>query len=302
MFEEMRQFNSTLQTKVDIATTELKEKVELLEEARRKETDLMDIMGHELRTPATIAKLNSEMLEIYKSQLQAVQQEGYATKLHRIRESIDNEIRLINTLLLSAKLEGSKLELNKEEVDVINAITMSIHGNQLKADAKNLKVTFNVPTETEFPSALADKARFQEITDNLIGNAIKYTPSGSVTVNLTHDANMINFEVIDTGIGIKKELLPKLGRKFYRVEQYIKDGQGNDAHSIVRPGGTGLGLFVVFGLVKAHGGEIKVESEEGKGSKFSFSVPIFKETKASIKKANEHKELNVFKKMGLKKQ
>jgi signal transduction histidine kinase len=290
-------FNADLKNVVRDATEELEDKVNLLEEARKKENDLLDIMGHELRTPATIAKLNSEMLEQYKEDIEGQRQTSYSTQLHRIRESIDTEIRLINTLLLSAKLEGNKLELNKEKVDVVNAIDMSIHGNEVKAKSKKLKINFK-PAKNIITFALADKGRFQEITDNIIGNAIKYTEKGSVTINVSNVGDFILIDVIDTGRGIPKELLPKLGKKFYRVEQYIKDNEGA-ARDIVRPGGTGLGLFVVFGLVKAHGGEMRVESEVGKGSKFSFTIPIFRQDPNAI--ANKAVEKDLFVKMGLAK-
>jgi signal transduction histidine kinase len=294
LYEKTTSFNRTLKQKVEQATTELQDKVKLLEEARKKENDLLDIMGHELRTPATIAKINAEMLQKFTLELVKASKEDYERILRRIRESIDTEIRLINTLLLSAKLEGNKLELQKEEVDVVNAIEMSIHGNEIKASQKNISVKFK--HKKNFPKALADKGRFQEITDNLIGNAVKYTEKGSVTIDISHDEKYIFVDVKDTGIGIPQNLLPRLGKKFYRVEQYINDGNGFN-RDIVRPGGTGLGLFVVYGLVKAHGGEMKVESEVGKGSRFSFSIPIFDSKDSTFTQIKQEKDL--FKKFGL---
>jgi signal transduction histidine kinase len=293
--EAVIEFNKTLQKKVSEQTLQLQDKVKLLEEARRKENDLMDIMGHELRTPATIAKINAEMLKKYSLELATASQEDYERILKRISDSIDTEIRLINTLLLSAKLEGDKLELRKEEVDVINAIEMSIHGNEAKAAQKDLAINFTAPDK--FPKAIADKGRFQEITDNLIGNAIKYTEKGSVTINVSHTEDFIKVDVQDTGRGIPENLVHKLGKKFYRVEQYIKDTTPT-ARDIVRPGGTGLGLFVVFGLVKAHGGEIIVKSELDKGSTFSFTIPIFKES--DKKNLDQDTEKDLFSKFGLK--
>ena len=261
LYEEVQEFNSVLQQKVDEQTKELQIKVKELEEARRKENDMIDIMGHELRTPATIVKLNAEMLRKYIDS----NPEEYAKYLDRISKAIDTEIGLINTLLTSAKLEGNKVEIRREKVDIKESIEMSVHGNE-----KALKERVKIYTEIEkgLPFAYADKIRVMEVLDNLISNAVKYTEKGRIDIQARSKGENIQISVRDTGKGIPKEDIPKLGSKFYRANNYL-------GSKIVRPGGTGLGLYVTFRLVKLMGGKISVESEEGKGSTFTFTLPIY---------------------------
>ena len=281
LFEQLSEFNSVLQQKVDEQTKELQIKVKELEEARRKENDMIDIMGHELRTPATIVKLNAEMLRKYIDS----NPEEYAKYLDRIRKAIDTEIGLINTLLTSAKLEGDRVEIKEEKVDIKESIEMSVHGNE-----KDLKEGVKIYTDIQegIPFAYADRIRVMEVLDNLISNAVKYTDKGRIDVKARFDEKNIIVSVSDTGKGIPKEDIPKLGSKFYRANNYLES-------KIVRPGGTGLGLYVTFRLVKLMGGKINVESEEGKGSTFTFTLPRY-----INQKLDNTDTVDKFTKLGLK--
>ncbi|HOR52763.1 MAG TPA: histidine kinase N-terminal 7TM domain-containing protein, partial [Candidatus Pacearchaeota archaeon] len=174
LYKQVEDFNKDLKKKVDEQTKELQQKVEELEEARRKERDMLDIMGHELRTPATIVKLNTGLLEKYINS----NPENFKKYLNRIKNSIENEIRLINTLLSSAKLEGKKIEMNKERISIPEQIETVLHGYEYQAEAKGLKMISDIDEDTK--DVYADKVRVVEILDNLISNAIKYTDEGSV--------------------------------------------------------------------------------------------------------------------------
>jgi len=277
---QVMQFNETLKDKVEQATADLREKIKELEEARKKENDLIDIMGHELRTPATVVKMNVDLLtnwlnKVKEQILEPKNIDDFHHYTKRIKQSIDNEIKIINTLLASAKLEGNRLVLMKVPVNTINAIELGIEGQRENVEKKGLKLIFEKPKDADkFPLAFADKGRFQEIVDNLISNATKYTDEGQIAITASHDKDYIKISVKDTGKGIAKNDISKLGKKFFRTNQYLNTDKEDSATQLVRPGGTGLGLFVVFGLVKAHGGEISVESELGKGSTFTFTIPI----------------------------
>jgi signal transduction histidine kinase len=120
---------------------------------------------------------------------------------------------------------------------------------------------------------------------------------GSVTVSSTYNEAEVEITVADTGKGISKEDLPKLGQKFYRVSNYTESSDGGRI-DIVRPGGTGLGLFVTFNLIRKMGGDIRVESELGKGSKFIFTLPRYNGQKDGFHKAQSN---DMFEKLGLKK-
>jgi len=294
LYTELQSFNQTLQSKVDAQTQELQIKVEELQEARRKENDMIDIMGHELRTPATIVKLNAQLLEKFTGDIKS-DPEAYKRYVDRIKMAVENEIKLINTLLSSAKLEGDKIVIDPEEIDINGEIEMAIHGNERDAKEKNLPIINNSKPET--PHVYADKARVVEILNNLISNAVKYTDKGSVTVENSYDDNFVEISITDTGNGISAEDLPKLGQKFYRAGNYIESGE-KDQIDIVRPGGTGLGLFVTFNLIRKMGGDIHVESEVGKGSKFIFTLPIYK---AQAIHDHDGDSNNMFDRLGLKK-
>lgn len=283
LYQEVEIFNKSLQEKVNEQTKELQIKVKELEEARRKEADMIDIMGHELRTPATVVKLNVELLEKFIESNPA----EFKKYIDRIKKSVETEIGLINTLLTSAKLEGNKVEIRNDNVDIKAEIEMAVHGHEIDFEEKGIQFNNNVDPNT--PNVYADRVRVVEILNNLISNAIKYTQRGSVTVSTKYDDNFVTVTIQDTGKGIPKENIPKLGEKFYRIDNYL-------GSEIVRPGGTGLGLYVTFGLVRLMGGDIWVESEIGKGSTFSFTLPIYKGQEIGSSDSS-----NMFEKLGLKK-
>lgn len=281
LYQEVQEFSKSLQQKVNEQTQELQIKVKQLEEARRKEADMIDIMGHELRTPATVVKLNIELLKKYIDS----NPEEFKKYIDRIGNAVDTEIGLINTLLTSAKLEGNKVEIKHNKVDVKEEIEMSIHGHE-KEVREGVSISKDI--EQNLPFAYADKIRVAEVLNNLISNAIKYTDKGNISVIAHTQGDYIVVSIKDTGKGISKEDLKQLGEKFYRVDNYLES-------EIVRPGGTGLGLYVTFGLVKLMGGKIEVESTQGVGSKFTFTLPKYTGQQVEVLGT-----MNRFEKLGLK--
>ncbi len=315
LYQEVEKFNQTLKHKIAKATEELRKKNKRLEEARRKERDMMDIMGHELRTPASVVKINADMLKMARKRIEKEDEESCTTfltqldkSLPRIKDAIENELRLINILLTSAKMEGNRLELHKDEVDILKLIDMGVHSQETDAEKKDLYLKYEKSENPQnFPTVYADQVRLQEVLYNLINNAVKYTKKGGVTVKpeLTEDGKYVKVVIQDTGVGIPEEEISKLGRKFYRVGQYInQDNEDNltnkkeDRPDIVRPGGTGLGLYVTFELIKAHNGKIDIKSEVGKGSIFTFTIPIYDPDKHEKKEEKQVKD--VFTRLGLK--
>lgn len=281
LYQEVQSFNETLQHQVEEKTQELGIKVKQLEEARRKEADMIDIMGHELRTPATVVKLNIELLKKYIDS----NPEEFKKYIDRIGNAVDTEIGLINTLLTSAKLEGNKVEIKHNKVDIKEEIEMSIHGHE-KEVREGVSISKDI--EQNLPFAYADKIRVAEVLNNLISNAIKYTDKGNISVIAHTQGDYIVVSIKDTGKGISQEDMKQLGEKFYRVDNYLES-------EIVRPGGTGLGLYVTFGLVKLMGGKIEVESTQGVGSKFTFTLPKYTGQQVEVLGT-----VNRFEKLGLK--
>lgn len=294
-----------LKRKEEKFNKELKKNIAQLKEIQQKERDIIDIMGHELRTPMSIIKnyfallkkpLNSVLSSLDKEQLTKVNK-----YLDGIDENIGREIKLIDTLLSATILEDASLELNREPVDIIDVIEDSIVGQKNIARKKDLLLRFEKPSGWEtYPRIFADRVRIQEAVDNILSNAVKYTKKGEILVTVGHDRDFVTIQVKDTGIGMSEKELKNLGKKFYRAKQYIANGQNNKDQSnaaIIRPGGSGLGLFVTYGVIKAHGGQIRVESTVNKGSIFHIKIPAYKGQNTT----KENKPRDMFKRTGLTK-
>jgi len=245
-----------------------------LEETLRKERDMLDILGHELRTPLGTVRNAIKMLLRSKAngQLTDEQLNKYLVM------SDENSVRLakiLETILSSTKIDNNRLTLTFDKVDMQDAVNDTVEANRRRAEEKGLQLSVEASTQI---FSYGDRDRVQEIVDNLVDNAIKYTDKGSIAIKLKQVDQLIILDVIDTGKGIPEEDIPKLGEKFYRSQTYLE----NKELDVIRPGGTGLGLYVTFSLAKAMGGEIVVTSKIGEGSTFSLRVPAY--TGQEIKK------------------
>jgi CheY-like chemotaxis protein len=170
---------------------------------------------------------------------------------------------LINDILDLSKVEAGKIELKHEEFSLPNLLSECQTLVNTMATKKSISLESKV--EEGVSSITADSTRFKQIMYNLLSNAIKFTPDeGRVSVEAKSSDDMLEISVTDTGIGIKKEVQEKIFEEFYQVDStYARQYQG-----------TGLGLALTKRLVGLHGGKIWVESEVGKGSKFSFTIPL----------------------------
>jgi signal transduction histidine kinase len=234
---------------------------------RSKETNILDILGHELRTPLSVIKINSELLEKSRSK----DRNKYIT---RIQRALDTEIKLLNKLLTSSKIEGKKIDLNLQKVDINEKIRDVVEIQKPKIDKKKLNMKLNLDTQELF--AYADHIRVIEILNNLLENAVKYTDKGSIEIETKKDENKIYISIKDTGRGIKKKDIKRLGEKFFRTEQYTSS-EFNDDFDIVNPGGIGLGLYISFNLIKEMGGDINIKSKLKEGSTFTFWLPRYRD-------------------------
>src|SRR5262249_33991502 len=139
------------------------------------------------------------------------------------------------------------------------------------AEQKGLKLDYTPPAGDIF--TYADRTRTQEVVDNFLSNAVKYTDKGTIKVDVWKDGSFGWIRVKDSGIGISEDDLKNLGKKFFRAKQYTPGGVTKEAN-IVRPGGTGLGLYVTFDLIRIMGGTLYINSKIGDGSSFTFSLPL----------------------------
>lgn len=254
-------------------------------ESESKQREVLDVIGHELRTPLSIVKVSFDLL---KGKLQETSsQEDLSKYFERIDEAVLRAERILESAISSAKIEEGRLELHLEEVDLIPIIRNSIFVVEKEVKEKDLELQLRLPEEA---TVYADRVRVQEIMDNFLTNAVKYTNKGTIEISLSQSEGEWTVEVKDSGIGMSEESLKLLGEKFFRVVQEEKDD------NLVKPGGTGLGLYISFKLISLMGGSFEVESELKKGSIFKFSLPIYRGQKEMSQENNEQKDL--FKRMG----
>ena len=161
------------------------------------------------------------------------------------------------------------MQLLLTKVDMLDVINDAIEGQAGIAKDKNTGIKFELPAGKEF-FAYADRVRTQEIMDNFLSNAVKYTDKGIVEIYIWEENEYIFIETKDTGICISAEDLQNLGKKFFRAKELFDEKPGN-----VQPSGTGLGLFVTFSLIDIMHGKRIIESEKGKGSRFVFALPRY---------------------------
>ncbi|MCP4614568.1 MAG: response regulator, partial [Planctomycetes bacterium] len=169
---------------------------------------------------------------------------------------------LVDDILDFSKMQNRTLELNTKPVDLRSLVDIVLATSKVLVGDKDVSIVNDIGPDT--PSADADENRLQQIMFNLIGNGIKFTETGTVKISTTKKDSKLIISVSDTGIGIPKDFFAQIFKSFEQA-----DGDTSRVY-----GGTGLGLAVTKQLVELHGGKIWVDSIEGKGSTFSFSLPI----------------------------
>ena len=213
-------------------------------------------VSHELKTPLTSIRGFAETLIDGGID----DKENAIRFLGIIKNNSERLSRLVEDLLTISNIEMGKIKLNKKKVNVINAIEAAKTILEPKADAKNLYIKVG---SDDSQSVLADKDRLEQVLINLIDNGIKFTESGGITISVVGKGAMVAFSIADTGSGVPRKDLSRLGERFYRVDS----ARSRDL------GGTGLGLAIVKHLVSSMGGTLKIESEQGKGTIVSFTLP-----------------------------
>lgn len=230
-----------------------------LKELERVRTDFLATISHEFKTPLTSIMMAASMLtEGGMGSLNTDQAETVET----IREDGDRLLRMVNELLELMKIESGREVYHLEACSIADIVEVSGHSFIETARVKG--ITLSSKVEKELPLVYADFEKIRWVLNNLIGNALKYTSSGdSIVVTANQDSKFVYVSVQDTGTGIPHEYLDKIFDKFVQVD---------DPEFTVE--GTGLGLSVSKEIVQAHGGGIRVSSEVGIGSIFTFSLPI----------------------------
>ncbi len=238
-----------------------------VERANRLKSDFLASMSHELRTPLhTIIGFSELLAEEVQGPLND-KQKRFVSHIHR--DSL-HLLELINDILDLSKIEAGRLELRPESFDFKALVEESFSAVRAVVRAKSLQTEINVAVDG---AVEADRLRVKQVLVNLLSNAAKFTPErGHISVDAHINDGFVVTSVTDTGIGIPPEEHEAIFDEFYQTGVTTKG---------VREG-TGLGLAITKRLVEGHGGTIRVESEPGKGSRFTFTIPVHANIQGSM--------------------
>jgi two-component system phosphate regulon sensor histidine kinase PhoR len=230
------------------------------QQVERLKLDFVSMAAHELRTPLTTIRGYVSFLQDDK--VTAKLDANEVDYLKKISISSIRLNELVENLLTISKIEQGKMIIDPQPVDIIQLLTKITQEYTIYAEYRKLGLEFK---NNEINSLLVkmDTTRIEEVLINLMSNAINYTPSGKITVQVQRSKQEAVVSVTDTGVGIPKEAQSQLFTKYFRV-------QGNTSSAK----GTGLGLYISKTIIEAHHGKIWVESTPGHGTTFSFSLPL----------------------------
>jgi signal transduction histidine kinase len=256
LYTELKKAHEKLQR----AYEELQEAYEELKSLDELKSNIIANVSHELRTPITIAKGAIEL---------AMDEEDVNEKNKLLQMALNALIRLnfiVGDLIEAAKIEKGEVKLKLGAVNVEEVIKSVVDEFKPMYIKDNLKV--RVEVEEDLPLAKADYKELRHVLRNLVSNAIKFNrEGGEIVIEARKMGDMIEVCVSDTGIGIPEDKLDKIFERFYQI----------DSSPTRRYGGTGMGLAIVKEVVEAHGGRVTVESELGKGSRFCFTLPAWRD-------------------------
>jgi signal transduction histidine kinase len=219
--------------------------------------EFLSAVSHEIRTPLTYIKGYSDVLS--KGMIKNTEEQ--IEYLSIINKEAKRLTFLVDDLFAMSKLQVGKFELEKELADINSIVEKVTATLSPAAEKKGLALT--VSLSNQITVIKIDIKRMEQVIYNLIENAIKYTENGEIYVQTYLENGSVVIEIMDTGMGIPEQEIPKIWDRFYRIEK----SRGR------KTGGTGLGLYIVKQIIDSHGGQIKVKSKENEGSTFSIYLP-----------------------------
>ena len=239
-----------------------------LTELRQVETsrrEFVSNVSHELRTPLSSIKAMAETLEDGGLDDPSIN----ADFVMRIHIEADRMTTLVNDLLELTSLQSGQADMKPEQVDIASVIREE--GNRYVQVARGLGIEANVSVPEDLPGVVAQEDRMRQVVRNLLDNALKFTPeNGRIDLSASASHDTVEVRLSDNGLGIPPESLPHIFERFYKVERSRRNE------------GSGLGLAIVKNIVQAYGGEVSVESREGEGSTFAFTLPIAEEAEVPV--------------------
>lgn len=253
--------NARLFEEVEARASELRVAYEEVKESDRLKDELVQNVSHELRTPLTFVKGYVDLLMDGEMGLLNEEQQS---ALNIISDKTTDITRIIDDIITLQKINSGNLKLEKTSLS--DFLETAVASHKMIADQKGLHINSMMPSQNVM--VIIDKGRINQVLDNLIGNAMKFSPNGgTITIGSEVDEKNVTVTVKDEGIGILPEKHKRIFERFYQI----------DGSASRRFGGTGIGLAIVKRIVDAHNGRIWVESEIQKGSTFFFQLPIASE-------------------------
>jgi len=240
-----------------------------------QELDFIAFAAHELRGPITVIR---GYLDVLSDELDDVLAEDQKELFRRLTVSANRLSGYINNILNTSRYDRRHLSVHLNEDKLSDIYDMITDDMQLRAHSQNRMLNVNIPSD--LPTVAADRASISEVLGNLIDNAIKYSNEGGV-INVTAGvkSDFVEVSVQDFGIGMPGNVVSNLFQKFYRSHR-----------SRETVAGTGIGLYISKAIVESHGGNIGVRSEDGKGSVFTFTLPIYATIAAKLQAGNNSNE------------
>jgi signal transduction histidine kinase len=247
---------------MDESYKKLQKAYEELETLDRMKDEFISNVSHELKTPLISIKGYGELLYDEK---QGSLLDEQRKSLEAIIRNADRLTRLINSILFISRMQAGKIEFHFEPVDLDDAIGISVSDFKSTIDKKQIVFEKVIPKVSMIKG---EKDRLIEVINNLLDNAIKFTPTGGkILIKAWDEAENVHLVVSDNGIGIPTEIIPKLFMRFYQV----------DASASRKYGGTGLGLYITKTIIDIFRGKIWIESEAGRGTTVHVLLPIARE-------------------------
>lgn len=282
-----QELNSTLKQKVDDQTKNIRGKNEDLKKMLRTQSEFLDIASHQLRTPVSVIKgVTSMMLEGDMDNLPKDQQREF------LRGVEDKSVKLemiINDILCASEFDTNKFSIKADSpvIRLEDVVAEAVQSSQMEAKQRDIDLRWQKPKKP-LPAIRGEAKYLEQAVYNLVSNALKYTPStvmvkearaqrkqrGVVTVSIKDEPKNVIVNISDNGIGIPKDEIGKLFRKFARA----------DNATAMYTDGSGLGLYIVKEIIEGHGGRVWVESEVEIGSNFFISLPVVQNAKKTAVK------------------
>jgi len=258
--EEMRKTMISMNNELNNLTRELQKKNVQLDQLNNLKNQFLGMAAHDLRNPISSIIMFSEFV-LESDDLKI--SDDLRMIMEMIRTSSDFMLRLLEELLDVVKIESGKLQLNFEKVNLESLLKKNMEINALLAAKKEIKLVLNIPQP--LPEIAIDPIKIEQVLNNLISNAIKYSHNKTaVTVSAFNTGQYVLISVQDQGQGIPESEIQKVFVPFSKISVKATAGEKS----------TGLGLSIVKRIVTGHLGRIWVESEPGKGSNFSFTLPV----------------------------